>query len=77
MDRRHKPVSLKGQHGYDPSDPDMRAIFIAAGPRITKGSATSVHPNTDVYDVLTSLLGLPEDENRDGGNGLALAVLND
>lgn len=55
-----------GNHGYDNSDPDMRALFIAAGPAFREGVASAAFPNTDVYELVMAILGLtPEPGDGD------------
>lgn len=56
-----------GQHGYDPTLPEMAAIFIAAGPGIP--AANLVIPDIRIVDVAPTLLllsGLPLDPKMDG-----------
>ena len=53
---RRPPVG--GAHGYDPADPTMAAIFIAAGPRIAPAARLPIFDNVDVYPLLASLLGV-------------------
>jgi predicted AlkP superfamily pyrophosphatase or phosphodiesterase len=53
---RRRPVG--GNHGFDPFDPAMRAIFIAAGPSFLSGVRPPVFDNVDVYPLLAQLLGL-------------------
>ena len=65
--------AVGGNHGYDPYDPSMRALFIAEGPAFRRGVTLRTLDNVDVYPVLTRLLGLP-DRRTDGGRA-ALAAL--
>lgn len=70
----------KGMHGYDPRRvPEMKAIFIAAGPDIVKGKTVAPFENVNLYPWLAHLLGLTPAKNdgslnilsgtlRDGGN---------
>jgi predicted AlkP superfamily pyrophosphatase or phosphodiesterase len=55
-----------GSHGYLASDPDMDAIFIAAGYGIRPGVRLEQIPNLDVAPTLAGLLGvnLPNVEGR-------------
>lgn len=54
---------IAGLHGYDPDEPDMRALFIAAGPKI-KVRKTGLFKNTEVYPLLCRLIGIkPEKTN--------------
>jgi len=49
-----------GQHGYDPRlVPDMKAIFLAAGPDIRAGVTLRPFENVDVYPLIAKILGLP------------------
>ena len=57
---------IAGQHGYDPEDPDMGAIFIAYGPRIKSMKLGSLR-NTEIYGLLCALIGIdPEKEAFSG-----------
>ena len=70
----------KGMHGFDPRRvPEMKAIFIAAGPDIVKGKTVAPFENVNLYPWLAHLLGLTPAKNdgslnilsgtlRDGGN---------
>ncbi|WBX85880.1 ectonucleotide pyrophosphatase/phosphodiesterase [Sphingosinicella microcystinivorans] len=62
-DREH---ILKGMHGYDPAEPDMAAVFIAAGPAIASGAALPVFDNVDVYPLLARLVGIAPVPGVDG-----------
>lgn len=46
-----------GAHGYDPSKPNMSAIFFAAGPDIRRGRLNQVR-NIDVVPTINQLLGV-------------------
>jgi predicted AlkP superfamily pyrophosphatase or phosphodiesterase len=55
-----------GTHGYDNNHPDMRALFVAAGPAFQEGVVTAAFPNTDVYELIMAILGLtPEPGDGD------------
>jgi predicted AlkP superfamily pyrophosphatase or phosphodiesterase len=60
---RRKPMG--GNHGFDPYDREMRAVFVAAGPDIAQGVRLPVFDNVDVYPLLTRLLGV-KGEPSDG-----------
>lgn len=48
-----------GNHGYYHRSPDMRALFIAAGPSFRAGIVVPPFPNVDVYELIMEILGLP------------------
>lgn len=52
-----------GAHGYDPDSPLMRALFIAAGPRIREGLRVPAFKNIHVYDFMCAVLGLTPAKN--------------
>ncbi|KAI8975016.1 alkaline-phosphatase-like protein [Pilobolus umbonatus] len=59
---------LKGNHGYDNLEEDMRAIFIARGPKIGRvyrpGTVLAPFFNTEVYGLLTELLNIDASPNN-------------
>jgi predicted AlkP superfamily pyrophosphatase or phosphodiesterase len=52
------PNPSRGDHGFDPFDPQMRAVFIAAGPDVRAGARPAAFDNVDVYPLLARLLGV-------------------
>jgi predicted AlkP superfamily pyrophosphatase or phosphodiesterase len=52
------PASRPGEHGYDPADPDMFGIFIAAGAGIRPGQRLEQVQAIDVAPTIAALLGL-------------------
>ena len=54
-----------GAHGYPATNPDLSALFIAAGAGIVPGTKLAVIDNVDVAPTLAALLGLTL-ENVDG-----------
>ncbi len=74
-----QPPSV-GISGFDPRKvPEMKSIFIAAGPDIVKGKTVAPFENVNLYPCLAHLLGLAPSKNdgslnilagtlRDGGN---------
>ena len=54
----HPGGVLKGEHGYDPADPRMDALFIAHGPAFRAGYVQPAFDNLDVYPLLAHLLRL-------------------
>ena len=47
-----------GAHGYDNDTPEMRALFIAAGPAIAPGAVLTEMDSVDVQPLLGRLLGI-------------------
>ncbi|MFL5620584.1 MAG: ectonucleotide pyrophosphatase/phosphodiesterase [Gemmatimonadaceae bacterium] len=56
----------RGNHGWDPSDPLMLGIFVAAGPQISASGAIPSFESVHVYPFLTSLLRLARAPRTDG-----------
>jgi predicted AlkP superfamily pyrophosphatase or phosphodiesterase len=57
-------VLPKGEHGYDPYDPQMAALFVAHGPSFRRGVVLPPFDNVDVYPLVAALIGvtpLPND----------------
>ncbi len=52
------PRVTAGDHGSDPSQPDMHGIFYAAGPGIASGRTLGAVEQVDVYALICRLLGL-------------------
>ncbi|KAI8388825.1 alkaline-phosphatase-like protein [Radiomyces spectabilis] len=54
--------TLKGNHGFDHMAPDMRAIFIASGPKLTQwydpGTVVVPFYNVEVFEFLSKLLNI-------------------
>jgi predicted AlkP superfamily pyrophosphatase or phosphodiesterase len=62
-----------GQHGYDPTGPNMAALFIAHGPAFRAGAVQKPFDNVDVYPMLARLLAIkpePNDGNLDDLAGI-------
>ena len=55
-----------GDHGYDPDDPRMAALFLASGPAFKGRAVLPQFDNVDVYPLLRDLLGLPRATDIDG-----------
>jgi predicted AlkP superfamily pyrophosphatase or phosphodiesterase len=56
--RSLEPQPVKGEHGFAPEDPSMRAIFVAAGPSFRRGATLPAFDNVDLYPLLAKLLGV-------------------
>ncbi len=52
------PEIILGNHGYDDTLPDMRAIFVAHGPAFKRGVTVPRFRNIHVYPLLAELLGV-------------------
>ncbi len=55
-----------GAHGYDQTDPDMAALFIANGPGFAGGVKLAAFDNTAITPLLRHFLGLPPLDSLDG-----------
>ena len=53
-----------GNHGFDPADPEMAALFIAAGPAFKPGTQLPKFSNLDVYPLMTQLLRIKPEPNQ-------------
>jgi predicted AlkP superfamily pyrophosphatase or phosphodiesterase len=51
-------AALKGEHGFAPEDPGMRAAFVATGPSFRAGTRLPAFDNVDVYPLLARLLDI-------------------
>jgi predicted AlkP superfamily pyrophosphatase or phosphodiesterase len=49
---------LRGNHGYDPMQVDMRALFVAEGAGIRPGVVLPAFENVHVYPLVAHLLAL-------------------
>ena len=58
--KSHTPA---GEHGYDPADPHMAALFVAHGPAFARGVVLHPFDNVDVYPLLTTVLGVKPEPN--------------
>ena len=56
--RRKPDTGVTGAHGYDPAEPDMRALFLAWGPSVRRGATVATFDNVDVYPLLARLIGV-------------------
>jgi predicted AlkP superfamily pyrophosphatase or phosphodiesterase len=54
---------LHGNHGYDPAEPTMAALFLAHGPAFKPGVTLPSFDNVDVYPVLAKLIGVKPEPN--------------
>ncbi|CAN5884625.1 ectonucleotide pyrophosphatase/phosphodiesterase [soil metagenome] len=67
----------KGDHGYDPDDPEMTALFLVNGPAFRRGARVPARfDNVDLYPMLARVIGvapLPNDGDASTLAGLAKA----
>ena len=68
------PMTNRGAHGFDPYDPAMAAVFVAAGPAFKPGVVLPVFDNVDVYPLLARLIGVTPQPN-DGTLGPLVPAL--
>jgi predicted AlkP superfamily pyrophosphatase or phosphodiesterase len=63
--RDYKPRHPEGgDHGYDNFSPEMRAVFVAAGPAFRRHVTLATFDNVDVYPLVAQVIGvkpLPSD----------------
>ena len=67
---------LGGDHGYDPSRPTMRGLFIAHGPAFRRGVALPEVESVHLYNLMCAVLRL-EPAPNDGDDRLVKAALRE
>jgi predicted AlkP superfamily pyrophosphatase or phosphodiesterase len=65
----------RGNHGWDPVDPAMHGIFIAAGPQIAHAGRIPAFENVHVYSFLAGLLRLDHAPKGDGDSAVLAPYL--
>lgn len=73
VDKKNGEVA-RGEHGYDNAAPEMRALFLAAGPSFRRGVTVPEFDNVNVYALLAKLLGIPAAPN-DGDAAVTAPML--
>lgn len=63
------PVEGTATHGWDPTLPNMHALFVVMGPGIPRGKTILGFENVDIYPFVTELLGLQPARGIDGRRG--------
>ena len=58
--------TARGEHGFDPKEKEMHAIFYAKGPQIKSGLTIDSFNNIHVYPLICEILGLPIPADIDG-----------
>ncbi|MGC4099051.1 MAG: ectonucleotide pyrophosphatase/phosphodiesterase [Nitrospira sp.] len=61
--------SIRGDHGWNPSDPTMHGVFLARGRGLKRGARIPAFQNVDIYPLLAELLNVSIAENIDGQAG--------
>jgi predicted AlkP superfamily pyrophosphatase or phosphodiesterase len=64
-----------GAHGWDPTIPSMRALFLAIGPTVRAGVTVGPVRNIDVYPLMTEWLGLQPAADVDGRRGAIRSLI--
>jgi predicted AlkP superfamily pyrophosphatase or phosphodiesterase len=65
-----------GMHGYDPTHmPEMKALFVAAGPDIRSGIELKPFENVNIYPLIAKILGLDITKLKTGPVDGTLEVL--
>ncbi|WP_235364669.1 alkaline phosphatase family protein [Sphingomonas sp. ERG5] len=70
----HYASGFHGNHGYDPVDPTMAALFVANGPAFRHGLMIPAFDNINVYPMLARVLGV-KGEPGDGTLALARKIM--
>ena len=68
------PQAVRGEHGYAPEHPAMRAVFAARGPSFRDGVVLPAFDNVDIYPLLAHLLDVKPAAN-DGDLSSTAAAL--
>lgn len=56
--RQRHDTPVRGEHGYAPEDPAMRAMFVATGPSFRPRTTLPAFDNVDIYPLLAHLLDI-------------------
>jgi len=65
----------RGEHGYDSTAPEMRAMLVGAGPALVNGSRVHTARAVDVYHLLCAVARVPPADN-DGHPAAARALVH-
>jgi predicted AlkP superfamily pyrophosphatase or phosphodiesterase len=71
---RRAADATRGSHGFDPTLPSMRALFIARGPAFRRGALLPAFDNVDVYPLLARLVGISPAPNDGDATALLPAL---
>jgi predicted AlkP superfamily pyrophosphatase or phosphodiesterase len=58
-----RAAAVGGAHGYHPGTPDMRALFVAAGPSLRRGLVVPDLANVHLYEFMCRILQLTPAKN--------------
>ncbi|HEY2048018.1 MAG TPA: ectonucleotide pyrophosphatase/phosphodiesterase [Caulobacteraceae bacterium] len=67
---------LHGNHGYEPTEPAMKAIFVAHGPAFRSGVVLPEFDNVEVYPMLARLLGVKAEKSEKGSEDLQQGLVH-
>ena len=59
----HQSFYNGGTHGYDPTQSDMHAFFLAYGPAFKSGATVPAFENIQLYNLMTEILNVEPAEN--------------
>ena len=76
LDDEARAKFLRATHGFDPALPSMSASFFAAGPAFKRGVTIPAFENTQIYNLVCTVLGVQPAAN-DGDQTLASRTLVD
>ncbi|XP_061166399.1 glycerophosphocholine cholinephosphodiesterase ENPP6-like [Saccostrea echinata] len=68
-------TTYKGMHGYDYTDPDMRAIFRATGPAFKKNFVNKPIANVELYQIMCDILGIKPKRNNGTWSNVAQMMI--
>jgi predicted AlkP superfamily pyrophosphatase or phosphodiesterase len=60
---RNHGVATGGTHGYDPANASMRALLVAAGPRLRRDAVVPAFENVHLYEFFCNVLGIAPSPN--------------
>lgn len=64
-----------GTHGWEPTNPNMHAIFLVTGPRVPAGKRIPTFSSVEIYPYMTEILGLRPAGGIDGRKGYLAGLI--
>lgn len=64
VEKYDKDCDCRGNHGWDNTIQDMMATFIARGPSFTRGTVVEPFLDTNIYELVITLLGIEASPNN-------------